>query len=147
MSIFAPIRDRSRPRQRVTFMGGGTNVADTNGAAAAHFLNGLFSMQTQVDLAGMREARLVAVRRATAGAAGYTVELMYSAAVNLTPGNFLTLGKSAISANAETGSTSIDTGWFQILPAARTNVFVCPILTSGNGVADPNWGVIAAEFR
>ena len=148
MSIFAPIRGRSRPRLRVTFIDGGANIVDTNAALAAHFIATQQSMQTITDLRPFKEVRLIGVRRATAGVAAYSVELMATTAFEPTPGNFLTMGMSAISVNASAASSFINTGWVNILPAYRVeSAVICPIASGGDGVADPNWGIVAAEFR
>lgn len=147
MGVFAPVRRRPRRMFRVTFVDA-RNLVDTDAAAAEHFVGGLASMQTETDLRYVRQARLVGVRRATAGAAGYTVELQAALTYQGTAGNFSPLGTSAISVNASAASAIVDTGWVNISPTYRVEqVIVCPIASGGDGVVDPNWGVIAAEFR
>ena len=136
---------RAAPRSAVFL--DGVNTADTNAASSAHFVNGLASTQQLADLRFMRQARLMGTRRSTAGATNYAVELMYAEAYEGSPGNFLTLGKTAISVAAATGSVIVDTGWVDILRVARKEIVVCPIFSGGDGAADPNWGVIVAWFR
>lgn len=149
MRTATPIRMRPKSGPKhVTLIDGGTNIVDTSAAATAHFINGQQSTQTIVDLRYVRQVRLIGVRRATAGAAGYTVELMATTAYEGTPGNFHTLGTSAVSVNASAASSLVNTGWVNILGTYRIEgAVICPIASGGNGSASPNWGIIAAEFR
>lgn len=147
MRTATPVRMRPKSGPRSATFLVGTNDVDTDAAAAAHFINALSSMQTVVDLSNVREARLTGTRRATAGAAGYTIELKYATAYTAAAGSFLQLGVTAISANASAANAIVDTGWVRITPAARTSVVVSPIASGGDGASDPNWGVVRADFR
>ncbi len=147
MSTMTPVRLRPvSASRRVTFFDGG-NTADTNAAAAAHFIGGIQSAQNQADLRHMRECRLVVLRRPAAAAAGYTIELKYLAAYSSTPADFATIGREAVSVNAVDANTMYETGWVRLLSAARGDVVVVPIASGGNGSASPNVGLVYAEFR
>lgn len=146
MSTVTPVRLRPvSASRRVTFLDGG-NTNDTNAASAAHYINGIASTQSVVDLRNMRECRLVVLRRGNPAAAGYTIELKYSTAYEVAT-NLLTIGQSAVSFNASGQNTIHKTGWIRLLSAARADVVVAPVASGGDGSASPNVGLVYAEFR
>lgn len=152
MGLLAPHLWPRSAVETVVFFDGGQNTVDTNAAATAHFPNSLYATQQLVDLTHKRQARLIGTRRAAAGpgAGTYVAFLRYivpGATADQAPGNFLALGSPEVTANANTADALVDTGWFDIIPAARRLVVLAGMVSGGDAAADPNWGIMKALVR
>lgn len=147
MSVFVPVRYRHPWPFGVTFSTG-TNLADTNAAAAVHFVGGQASMQLPVPLSQATQGRFTVTRRNVASAAGYKIELMYATSYQSAAGGFSTMGSSAISVTCDGVNQYYDSGWVSLVSGAKIDAcVVCPIASNGDGAADPNMGMVQAWFR
>lgn len=126
-----------------------TNIADTNGAGAAHWFCGNNRHQHRLDLSAYTQVRF-GVHRSSAAAngAGYEVELKYCGSFATDVGSLIQLTTTSRCAfNPTTPSAFYLTGWLTLTTSARADVFLGILAQSGDGAADPNYGMVYAEFR
>lgn len=127
----------------------GANWTLTNATQAARFAanatRGIFG----VDLAGYKQVRLRANQQTTSASAN-TPELyiVYNTSFSTTFANFATIGLTVDCAITLTGTGYRDTGWIDMVAAARVDgVFIGFAERGGDGVADPALGATDILFR
>lgn len=99
-----------------------------------------------VDLNGFNYCRLKVNKLTTAGAASSALELRYATTYSTTVGNYAQLGTSAVSVGINVQNQYLDTGWIEIAPDAKTDVFIAVVGSGGDGALDPAFGNISAAF-
>lgn len=131
----------------VNLISDGANVAWTNMPSAVTFFAGSHRFATKVDLTDYTECRLIVNKQATAGAAASIVRLRYIAAFNTTVSNWLQIGASSVQVAVNVQNTVLDSGWIALAAGAQADVFITLDGSGGDGVLDPGFGVISAQFR
>jgi hypothetical protein len=131
----------------VSMVADGAAVAYTNQAAAASFFAGSHRYAKKLDLTNYTQVRLIVNKQATAGAANAKVRLRYSNAFSTTVGNWLAIGTSEVQVAVNVQNTVLDSGWINLAAGARGDVFVTLDGIGGDGVLDPAFGAISAQFR
>lgn len=122
-------------------------VALTNMAAALNFFNSSHRHATKVDLTGFTQVRLLVNKQATAGAAASKVILRYRTAFDATAANWSDIGSSEVSCAINVQNTVIDSGWINLVAGAKADVFICPLMSGGDGALDPAVGSVTAQFK
>lgn len=125
----------------------GTRVTITNQANATQFLTNLDAFITAADLSLFSQVRLV-TRVSTASASANTpqIQLRYRTSFSTTATNYSAIGTSEVKTSlAATGV--IDSGWIDLVDAAKSYVYLCLIQTGGDAAADPTIGYVTAHFR
>lgn len=122
------------------------STALTNALLADGFFAADPAHMTKLDLAGVSQIRLTG-HVTTAGAAAHKLQLRYSPTYTTTVASFLTMGESSVEISLAALGLP-DSGWINILPAARINdCFVGLMSIGGDGAADPIVSHITAHFR
>lgn len=131
----------------VNLISDGANVAWSNMPSAVTFFAGSHRFATKVDLSDYTECRLIVNKQATAGAAASIVRLRYITAFSTTVGNWLQIGASSVQVAVNVQNTVLDSGWIALAAGAQADVFITLDGSGGDGVLDPGFGVISAQFR
>lgn len=131
----------------VTLLTGAAATTWTNMPSAATFFNGSHRFATKVDLTNYTQCRLILNKQATAGAASAVVALIYRTAFDTTVGNWLTIGSSSVQVAVNVQNTVLDSGWIDLVAGAKGDVFITLVGSGGDGVIDPTFGTIVAEFK
>lgn len=138
----------SRPQLHVSLLQGsdGNTLTWTNMPSAATILASYLSASARVDLTRYREVRLH-VGYHTAGATGAVLALRY--ATSWTPaGSYVAICASELSVSiSAAGSAFVSSSWTPLVDAAKGDVFIAPFGINGDGVADPVFALVQAEFR
>lgn len=123
-----------------------TGMALTNATLADGFFNSDNGWMTKLDLLGVSQVRLTG-RVTVVGAAAHKIQLRYSTAYTTTVASFLQMGESSV--EFSTAALGIaDSGWINILPAARIdNCFLGLMSIGGDGALDPFVAQVTAHFR
>lgn len=119
----------------------------TNMPLAASFFNGSHRYALKVDLTNFTQVRLVVNKQATAGAAASIVVLSYIGAFSVTLGSWLAIGTSSVQLAVNVQNTVLSTSWIDLVAGAKGDVFITLIGSGGDGVLDPAFGNIVAQFR
>ena len=98
---------------------------------------------------GYRQVRLTGrIATVSASANSPRLQLRYSAAMSTTVANFLIMGSTSVEISMFTGQVMADSGWIDILPAARlANCFLGLFNIGGDGSASPVVSNVVAHFR
>ena len=131
----------------VNLIADGAGITWTNMPAAVTFFGGSHRYATKVDLTNYTDCRLIVNKQATAGAAAAIVRLRYITAFNTTVGNWLTIGSSEVSVAVNVLNTVIVSSWIPLVAGAKADVFITLDGSGGDGVLDPVFGSIVAQFR
>lgn len=131
----------------VNLISDAANATWTNMPAAAAFFMGSYRHVTKVDLTGYTEVRLVANKQATAGAAGAVMNLKYAASFSTTVGSYADIGTSSVQFAINVTNTVLATAWVPLAAGAKADVFLAITGSGGDGVLDPAFGAILAQFR
>jgi hypothetical protein len=131
----------------VSFVADGAALALTNMALALGFLAASHRFATKVDLTGFTQVRLIVNKQATAGAAASKIILRYRTAFDVTPGNWLDIGASEVSVAINVQNTVLASNWINLAAGAKADVFVCPLMSGGDGALDPTLGGVSAQFK
>ena len=131
----------------VTFVADGAGLALTNMALALGFLAASHRFATKADLTNFTQVRLIVNKQVTAGAAASKIILRYRTAFDATPANWADIGTSEVSCAINVQNTVLATAWINLAALARADVFICPIMSGGDGALDPTVGNVAAQFR
>lgn len=124
------------------------NITQSSIATAAAFISANVRSVTKVDLTNYTEARLLGSINNVNGPADSNINLRYSTTFDATPGNYLAAGAAEIKAALSGGqNTYFDSGWAGIVSAARTDVFIAAITTSGDATTSPTIGSVHVQFR
>ena len=129
------------------FVADGANLALTNMALALQFLGNSHRFATRADLTSFTQCRLVVNKQATAGAAASKIILRYITAFNVTAANWSDIGASEVSVAINVQNTVLATAWINITALAKADVFICPLMSGGDGALDPVVGNITAQFK
>jgi hypothetical protein len=120
----------------------------TNMPAAVTFFGGSHRLATKVDLTLYNQVRLLVNKQGVAGAAAAVVRLRYRTAFDATVGNWLQIGESAsVQVAVNVTNTVLDSGWLNLATGAKADVFIALDGSGGDGVLDPAFGSIIAQFR
>lgn len=131
----------------ITLVTQGAALAWTNMPAAVTFFNGSHRFATKVDLTSYTQCRLIVNKQATAGSAASIIRLRYITIFNVTVGNWLQIGSSSVQVAVNVQNTVLATGWIDLVAGAKTDVFITLDGSGGDGVLDPTFGSIIAEFK
>jgi hypothetical protein len=131
----------------VPFVASGSTVTWTAMPAAATFFNGNSGIATRDNLTAYTQARLVVNKQGTACNTGGTIALQYANGTPLTVGNYITIGRSAVSVACDTTNAVQDSGWIDLVNAAQNDVYLSVVGATGNGAISPVFGNITAYFR
>lgn len=103
----------------------------------------------KADLSNYRQVRLLVMRSGVAGAAAAKMYLKYKTGVfSSNVANYSQLGTSSVEVAVATASTPVDSGWIDLAAGAiADDVWLAITGDGGDGVADPQFGEITAEFR
>ncbi len=114
---------------------------------AETFLSGSHRHVQRVDLTNFTQCRLVVNKQGTAGAAASKLILKYRTAFDTTVGNYSAIGVSEVSIATNNQNTSSASAWVNLAAGAKADVFVCVSGSGGDGVIDPVFGHVAAQFK
>jgi hypothetical protein len=135
------------PMLVVPLVADGAAVALTNMALALGFLAASHRFATKIDLTNFTQVRLVVNKQATAGAAAAKIILRYRTAFDATPANWSDIGASEVSVAINVQNTVLSTAWINLAASAKADVFVCPLMSGGDGALDPTIGAVSAQFK
>jgi hypothetical protein len=116
-------------------------------------LSFLFSTATvgkeiqKADLTNFTQCRLLVNKQGTSGAAAAKLILRYRTAFNQVVANYSDIGVSEVSVAVNVNNTYLATAWIDLAAGAKADVFVAVLGSGGDGVLDPAFGAIIAEFR
>lgn len=131
----------------LTFVADGAALALTNMAAALGFLAASHRFATKADLTAFTQVRLIVNKQATAGAAASKIILRYITAFSTTPASWLDIGASEVSVAINVQNTVLATAWINLVAGAKADVFICPLMSGGDGALDPAIGHVEAQFK
>ena len=131
----------------VTFVADGAALALTNMALALGFLAASHRFATKADLTAFTQCRLIVNKQATAGAAASKIILRYITAFSTTAASWLDAGTSEVSVAINVQNTVLVTAWTNLAEGAKADVFLCPLMSGGDGALDPTVGHIEAQFK
>ena len=114
---------------------------------AATFLFGSYRHIIKVDLTGYTQCRFIVNKQTTAGAAASKLILRYRTAFSTAVGDYADIGTSEVSVAVNTTNVVLATSWVALAPGAIGDVFVCVVGSGGDGVLDPAFGTIVAQFK
>ncbi len=128
----------------ITFLAQGATYTWTNQPAAVTEFGGLPErFRTRIDLSNVNQARLTVVRAGGTATATATIAVQYS--TDLTNWFYLD-GTSGPSVNISTVGLQVSP-WVNIASGAKGDVYLRIVGSGGNGVADPQFGLITVQFR
>jgi len=116
-------------------------------AAALNFFNASHRFSVKADLTNFTQVRLIVNKQGTAGAAASKIILRYVTAFNTTAANWLDIGTSEVSCAINVQNTVIVTSWINLASSAKADVFICPLMSGGDGALDPVIGNVVAQFK
>jgi hypothetical protein len=119
----------------------------TNMPLALTFWSGSYRHITKVDLTNYTQVRLVVNKQATAGDTASKLILRYLDSFNTAAGNYLDIGLSEVSVAVNTTNTVLASNWINLVAGAKADIFLSLIGSGGNGVLDPAFGQISAQFK
>jgi len=122
-------------------------VTWTNMPAAATFWNGSHRHVMKVDLTNFTQVRLVVNKQGTAGATASKLILRYRTAFSVTVGDYADIGTSEVSVAVNVTNNVLTTAWIALIAGAKADVFVALVGSGGDGVIDPIFGNIVAQFK
>lgn len=115
--------------------------------AADTFLVGSHRHVLKIDLTNFTQCRLVVNKQGTAGGASSKLILKYATSFSTTVGNYSNIGTSEVSVATNNTNTVTATAWTNLAAGAIADVFICVSGSGGDGVLDPVFGLIAAQFK
>jgi hypothetical protein len=119
----------------------------TNMALALGFLGASHRYATKIDLTNFTQVRLLVNKQGTAGAAASKIILRYRTAFSVTVTDWLDIGASEVSCAINVQNSVVASAWINIAALAKADVFVCPVMSGGDGALDPIIGNVAAQFK
>jgi hypothetical protein len=135
------------PMLVVPLVADGAALALTNMAAALGFLAASHRFAQKIDLTGFTQVRLVVNKQAVAGAAASKIILRYRTSFDATPANWSDIGASEVSVAINVQNNVLATAWINLVAGAQADVFVCPLMSGGDGALDPTIGSVTAQFK
>lgn len=118
----------------------------TNMPSAETFLFNSHRHVQLIDLEGMSQVRLKVNKQGTAGASGAKLILRFSPAFSTSVGNYADIGTSEVSVAINVTNSYLDSGWIDLVPEALGDVYLAVVGSGGDGVLDPQFGVISVAF-
>jgi hypothetical protein len=73
--------------------------------------------------------------------------LRYRTAFSTTVGDYLDIGTSEVSVAVNTTNTILSTSWIDLVAGAKADIFLSLVGSGGDGVLDPAFGQIIAQFK
>jgi len=73
--------------------------------------------------------------------------LKYNTVFSTTVGNYLDIGTSEVGVAVNTTNTVIVSNWIDLAAGAKADVFLAIAGSGGDGVLDPLFGRISAQFK
>jgi hypothetical protein len=131
----------------VNLISDGAGITWTNMPVAVTFFAGSHRYATKVDLTNYTEARLIVNKQGTAGAAASVVRLRYITSFSTTVGNWLTIGSSEVQVAVNVTNTVLVSSWIPLVAGARADVFITLDGLGSDGILDPVFGSLVAQFR
>lgn len=119
----------------------------TNMPAALTFIGGNIRMVQRLDLSNYTEVRFMVFKAGGAGAASSKLILRYRTTISTTAANWLDIGTSEVSVAINVMNTFLETAWINLVAEAQADVFVSVMGEGGDGVLDPVFGSVVAQFR
>lgn len=119
----------------------------TNMALALNFFNASHRYALKADLTNFTQVRLIVNKQGTAGAAASKIILRYRTAFDATAANWSDIGTSEVSCAINVQNTVIASSWISLAAGAQADVFICPLMSGGDGALDPVIGSIVAQFK
>ena len=119
----------------------------TNMPLALTFWSGSTRHITKVDLTNYTQVRLIVNKQTTAGDVASKLILRYNTSFSTAVGNYLDIGLSEVSVAINTTNTVLVTDWISLVAEAKADIFLSLVGSGGNGVLDPAFGQISAQFR
>jgi len=102
----------------------------------------------RVDLTGYTQVRLRVNKQGTAGAAASKLILRYKASpFTQVVANYSDVGASEVSLAINVQNGYLETAWINWVAGAKADVFLTLLGSGGDGVLDPAFGYIVAEFK
>lgn len=125
----------------------GVRVTLTNQALATQFVGNSNANIGRYDLGPYSQARLVA-RVAVGSASTSTPQMMvrYATTFSTSTASYASIGTSEVKVSL-TSTGMIDSGWVDIVPAARGEVSLAMMASGGDGAADPALGQTTLFLR
>ena len=121
----------------------GAVITWTNMAATLTEIFGLTAHRLKFDLAGFHQARLVV----NVEAAGHSTPALIRGQYSTDESSWAYLdGTSAPSVDISATGTKVS-GWVDLVAAAQDDVFLRIVGLDGDGIVDPQFGLIAIEVR
>lgn len=103
---------------------------------------------TKVDLTGFTQVRLLVNKQGTAGAAASKLILRYKASpFTQTVANYSDIGATEVSVATNVQNAFLETAWINLVAGAQADVFLALLGSGGDGVLDPAFGAVTAEFK
>jgi hypothetical protein len=121
----------------------------TNLPASVGFWAGSTGHQfaVKVDLTNYTQVRFIVNKQGTAGSAGSKAVLRYHTSFSTTASTYSDIGTSAVEVAVTGTNTVLDSGWIDLASGAKADVFIIPLGYGGDGVTDPAFGAISAQFK
>ena len=111
------------------------------------FFNGQASNTQFIDLTNFTGVSLCITRGGNVANATAMLQLRYSPTYSLTIGDYVPLTTTNLYSYLVTPNVHINSGFYPIVNAARSGVFVALMGSGGNGLLDPNFGNTVAYFK
>lgn len=115
--------------------------------AAATLWAGTAAHITRVDLSNFTQVRLCVNKLAAAGGASSKLILRYWTSYTQTAATFVDIGASEVSVAANGVNTYVNSAWINLAAGAKADVFLAVVGSGGDGVLDPVFGQIVAQFK
>lgn len=123
-------------------------AVDDNQPATERFLFNSSRHVRYIDLSLYRQVQFEARRGNAASAAGSPfVELRYFTAGSATVGDYLQSGSEPVRLTITSTQVTLLTEWIDLVPEARSKVYLAVVADDGDGSASPNYGYVGARFR
>lgn len=126
---------------------GGADATWTNMPAAATLLFGSTRHIRKIDLSNYTQVRLTMTKASVAGVSGSKIILRYRTSWSSTASDYSDIGTSEVSLAADGGIDGLVSAWVNLAAGAKADVWIAVVGTGGDGVVDPTFGAISAEFR
>lgn len=117
--------------------------------AAVTFYLGKSFNTVKKDLTKFSQVRFISVQSGAAAASGAKLILKYFTSFSTLASDYLNIGTSEVSTPLNTGAATymVDSGWVDLAPGAKGDVFLTVVGSGGDGVASPAFGDLTIEFR
>jgi hypothetical protein len=124
-----------------------STVAWNSMPAAPTMFLGSTRMVQLAALGGFSQVRLIANMQSVAGPVGAKLALLYAKSPTFSISNFYSPGISAVEIPITTANTVVASGWVDLKPAARGDVYLAVAGYNGDGKVSPTFGEMRVEFR